>query len=221
MEAKEVTSESKISQEKIKRVIKCIVFAILIIAYFLILQYAATKMQVERLVEDIKIFSGTFLIVGIIFIEQAYKEDNGYKAVNGIEMLILSAYTLSIMHIVTKYGYELKTYIWYSLYFVVIYYIIKATVVYTAGKKEYLDGFNDIAEIVKDEPQKKEAKRKKTTSNQTTKKRKKSNAPRTKAVYKEKKITSSTNKKQNKTTRKAKRMTATSSKKLGNKNNKN
>ena len=58
-------------------------------------------------------------------------------------------------------------------------------------------------------------------SNQTTKKRKKSNAPRTKAVYKEKKLTNATNKKQNKTTKKGKRMTATSSRKLGNNNNKN
>ena len=36
--------------------------------------------------------------------------------------------------------------------------------VFTLGKKQYIESFNDIAEIVKDEPQKKEAtKRKKTT----------------------------------------------------------
>ncbi len=221
MKTKEVTTKPNISKEKIKKVINCVVVAILVIAYFLILQLAATKMQKERLIEDIKVFSGAFLVFGIILIEQAYKRDDGYKAIDGIEMLVLSAYTLSIMHIITKYGYELRTYIWYSLYIVIIYYIIKATIVYTAGNKKYLDGFNDIAEIINDEPQKKEAKRKKTVNTKTTKKRKKSNAPRTKAVYKEKKLTNATNKKQNKTTKKGKRMTATSSRKLGNNNNKN
>ena len=42
----------------------------------------------------------------------------------------------------------------------VVYYILKSAIIYTKGKKEELDSFSDIKEIVKDEPIKKATKRK-------------------------------------------------------------
>lgn len=126
----------------------------------MILAYATTKMNVDRLAEDIKIFAGAFLAIGILILELAYKQDNGKKAITGIEFLVLSIHSLSIMHIVNLFKYDLKKYLFISAIVTSVYYIIKGIVVYTREKREYLKGLSDIADIVKeDEPVKKEAKK--------------------------------------------------------------
>lgn len=117
-------------------------------------------MNVDRLAEDIKIFAGAFLAIGILILELAYKQDNGKKAITGIEFLVLSIHSLSIMHIVNLFKYDLKKYLFISAIVTSVYYIIKGIVVYTREKREYLKGLSDIADIVKeDEPVKKEAKK--------------------------------------------------------------
>ncbi len=143
-----------------KTILKNVLKAIGIICYFLILAYATTKMNVDRLAEDIKIFAGAFLAIGILILELAYKQDNGKKAITGIEFLVLSIHSLSIMHIVNLFKYDLKKYLFISAIVTSVYYIIKGIVVYTREKREYLKGLSDIADIVKeDEPVKKEAKK--------------------------------------------------------------
>ena len=159
-----------ISQDIVKRVFKNLIAGVLIIVYFMILNLANNKLQTERLVGDIKVFAGTFLVLGIIFLEQAYRKDEGYRAVNGIEMIVLSAHTLSSMYVITKYQYDFFAYMATSSCIVAVYYVVKAMIVYTIGKKQYLDKFNDISEIVKDEPQKKEAKKRKITKAEPVKK---------------------------------------------------
>lgn len=152
-----------ISQDNLKKVFKSVLIGIGVIVYLLIIILAFERMKLERLLEDLKIFAGTFLVIGIIFLEQAYKRDDGFKAINGIEMWIISAYTLSMRHAITVLQFDIPTYIWNSVYVVAIYYVIKAFISYTYGKKQYLNSFNDIAEIVKEEPQKKTATKKRTT----------------------------------------------------------
>lgn len=141
-----------------KTIFKNVLKAIGIMCYFIILNFAYTRMNLDRLVGDIEVFSGVFLILGILALEKAYKKDNGEIAVTGIELLALSIHSLSIMHIITMFQYDFRLYLLTSSYIIAIYYVLKAIVVYTKERREYLKGLRDISEIVKeDEPIKKEA----------------------------------------------------------------
>lgn len=166
-EIKEIHEKRKkvpkeISQEIAKKIFKNIIKAIFIILYFMILNLAYTKMQEARLVEDLKVFAGAFLIAGLIGLEYAYKNDKGSIAITGIEMIALSMHTLSIMHICTFLKYDFRIYLLTSSYIFSIYYVLKSIVIYTKERKTYLESLSDISDIVKkEEPIKKEAKKSK------------------------------------------------------------
>lgn len=143
-----------------KKIGKNLSRALCIIIYFIILFFAYTRMNLDRLAQDIQVFSGAFLILGILALEKAYKKDSGEVAITGIELLALSIYSLSIMHMITLLKYDFKSYMLISSGIVVIYYVLKVIIIYTKDKKEYLKGLSDISKIVKeDEPIKKEAKK--------------------------------------------------------------
>lgn len=150
----------EISQEILKKMFKDLLKAVGIMLYFIILNLAYSTIKQERLVGDIEIFAGAFLVVGIVFLERAYKKDSGSIALTGIEFLVLSLHSLSIMHIITLFKYDFRFYLLTSSYIFSIYYVLKAILLYTKGRKAYLDSLSDISEIVKkEEPIKKEAKK--------------------------------------------------------------
>ena len=143
-----------------KKIEKNLSRALCIIIYFIILFFAYTRMNLDRLAQDIQVFSGAFLVLGILELEKAYKKDSGEVAITGIELLALSIHSLSIMHMITLLKYDFKSYMLISSGIVVIYYVLKVIIIYTKDKKEYLKGLSDISKIVKeDEPIKKEAKK--------------------------------------------------------------
>lgn len=143
-----------------KKIEKNLSKALCIIIYFIILFFAYTRMNLDRLAQDIQVFSGAFLVLGILALEKAYKKDSGEVAITGIELLVLSIHSLSIMHMITLLKYDFKSYMLISSGIVVIYYVLKVIIIYTKDKKEYLKGLSDISKIVKeDEPIKKEAKK--------------------------------------------------------------
>ena len=155
----------------LKNVLKNIVIIAIILVFFFILNMANQNIEHSRFFEDIKIFAGAFLIIGIVFLEQSYKRKSGYKAVQGIEMIVFSAHTLSALYVITKYGFGYEKYLEYSAIVVAIYFVLKSIIVYTMGTKAYINRFYDVSEIVKDEPQKKEATKKKIEKNVTKGKR--------------------------------------------------
>lgn len=143
-----------------KKIEKNLSRALCIIIYFIILFFAYTRMNLDRLAQDIQVFSGAFLVLGILALEKAYKKDSGEVAITGIELIALSIHSLSIMHMITLLKYDFKSYMLISSGIVVIYYVLKVIIIYTKDKKEYLKGLSDISKIVKeDEPIKKEAKK--------------------------------------------------------------
>ncbi len=150
----------EISQQILKEMFRSLLNAVVITLYFFILNLAYSAMKEERLVNDIKIFSGVFLVLGIYFLEKAYKKDSGIDALSGIEFSILSLHSLSIMHIITLFKYDFRLYLLASSYIFSSYFVLKAIILYTKGRREYLRKLSDIPEIVKkDEPVKKEARK--------------------------------------------------------------
>lgn len=160
MQQKKLPKE--ISQEILKKIFKNLLIAVGIMCYFIILNLAYSNMKQERLLGDIEVFAGVFLVTGIALLEIAYKKDNDSIAVTAIEVLILSLHSLSIMHVISLLKYDFRIYLLTSSYVFSIYYVLKSIILYTKGRKEYLNSFSDISEIVKkEEPIKKEAKKKK------------------------------------------------------------
>lgn len=103
------------------------------------------------------------LVASITFFEVAYKKDSGRIAINGIELLLLACFALTMEYIKTRFKVDIKIYtaIWCITF--LLYYLLKMMIIYTSGRKKQLNSLSDIAEIVKeDEPTKKTAiKRKK------------------------------------------------------------
>jgi hypothetical protein len=193
-----------------KVIFKNLLRAIGVMCYFIVLNIAYTRMNLDRLVEDIKVFSGTFLVLGILALEKAYKEDSGKIAITGIELLVLSMHSLSIMHVITLYKYDFRLYLLVSSYVIAIYYVLKAIFNYTKERKEYLKSLSDISEIVKeDEPIKKEAKKRNTEGEEKTSKTPKTktakNRPVNKTKNKENKTGNKKTKKSSKTKKKIKK----------------
>ena len=146
-------------------VFKNLLKAIGIMAYFIVLNFAYTRMNVERLMNDIEVFSGIFLVIGLVMLERAYKQDSGKMALSGIELLCLSMHSLSINHVIAFYQYDFRFYLLTSSYVFAIYYVLKSIIIYTREKRQYLKNMSDISEIVKEEPIKKEAKKRRKVRN--------------------------------------------------------
>ncbi len=158
--SKENKIPKEISQEMLKKMFWNVLKAVIITFYFMILNIAYSVMNEERLINDIEVFASVFLLIGIIFIEKAYKKDSGSNAITGVEFLVLSLHSLSIMHIITLFKYDFRFYLLTSSYVFSIYYVLKAIILYTKATRDYLHSLSDIPEIVKkDEPIKKEARK--------------------------------------------------------------
>jgi len=154
----------EVSQEIIKKIFKNLLKTAGIMVYFIFLNIIFKNTEGETLDTYIQVFSCIFLAAGIILIEKAYKKDSGTIAINGIEFLVLALHSLSIMHITTLLKYDVKFYLLTSSYVFAIYYVLKSIVLYTKGRKDYLNSLSDISEIVKkEEPIKKEAKKRSET----------------------------------------------------------
>ena len=198
----------EVNEKYMKKIYLNILKAIIIVTYFLVLNLACEKVSALYLERGIELCTMVFLIIAIGVFEMAYKKDDDDLAIQGIEILVLSAYTLTSQHITKKYNFDFKTYSLVASYIFAIYFILKCIVVYTKGRKEMAENMSDIKEIVKkEEPIKKEA-TKKTVENKAKKNKKeeiteskaKSTTSKTDKTEKKKTTTTKKPEKENKTT---------------------
>ena len=143
------------------KVFENIIIAVAIMLYFIIINFSYYRLDTNNLIMMLKIASIIILLFSIIIFEIAYKKDNGKIAIYGIEILVLASHVLSIMQVVEIVKIKFTIYILISSYTFAIYYILKAIILYTIDKRNYLKGLSDIKEIVNNEPIKKEATKKK------------------------------------------------------------
>lgn len=151
--------------KKIKQIISQnvfinLIYITLITIYFIFFNIIKKYINPDIFLIYIKITSFVFLILTILIFEKAYKDDNDAIALNGLEFLVLSIFSLLILYIPRVFKISDTTYILSGLCLFIEYYVIKNILIYTRERKEELDKLSDIKEIVKDEPIKKETKRK-------------------------------------------------------------
>lgn len=152
----------EVSEKYMKKIYLNVLKAIIIVLYFFVLNVACENVNPQYLKKGIELCTMILLFISIFIFEWAYRKDDDDLAIQGIEILILSAYTLTSQHITKKFDFPLKNYLLVASYIFAIYFILKCIVVYTKGRKEMAENLSDIKEIVqKDEPVKKEATKKK------------------------------------------------------------
>ena len=154
------------NKDTIKTIFFNILKAIALILYFFAINIALKYIEEKVIYEYIKIFSIVYLLFGIIYLEKAYKNDSTKSVVFAIELFIISAHTLSIEYVISKFKFELQIYLLCSSYIFAIYYVLKSIIIYTKAKAKYMKSFSDVPEIVKNEkPIVKEAKKKEEKEN--------------------------------------------------------
>lgn len=151
----------EVNEKYLKEIYLNILKAIIVVLYFFVLNLACEKVSAIYLERGIQIFTMIFLFIAIYIFEKAYKKDDDNLAIQGIEILILSAYTLTSRHITNKFNFEFKTYSLVASYIFAIYFILKCIIIYTKGRREIAENYSDVREIVKkEEPVIKEATKK-------------------------------------------------------------
>lgn len=180
----------------LKKIFYNLIIAIVVMAYFVILNFAYANVNTEIITLGMKISTLVIMLVGIIFLEIAYKKDSETFALNGIEFLVLAAHSLSIKHVVQILNLDFQLYVLVSSYLFSIYYVLKTIIIYTNDKRKYLKGLSDIPDIVKDEePIKKEATKKKVEDKEVKNEEKEEKPKTMKTTTKKASTTKSTAKK--------------------------
>ena len=169
---KKIIEKKEVDEKYLKKIYINVLKAIIVVVYFLVMNLACENMETQYFERGVQLCTMIFLFISIFFFELAYRKDEDDLAIQGIEVLILSAFTLTSKHISKKFNFDFKNYSLVASYIYAIYFVLKGIVVYTKGRREIAENLSDIREIVKkDEPIKKEAtKKKKEDIDETVKK---------------------------------------------------
>lgn len=176
-----------------KKLFTNLIFCIIFIIYITGIILGKSMLKEEMFINYYKIASMVSLLIAIILFECAYKKDNGYIALYGIEIFVISLVTLFLKNILK---FEIPMWFKISGLYVCIYYLIKCLIIYKREKNIYLRQNNDLQEITKKESQDKlktimEQKNKENIDKEKTKKK----------TNTEKKSVSTTKKKKDATTK--------------------
>ena len=88
-------------------------------------------------VVDLKVFSVTILVFSLGILEYAYKKKSGMHAIHGIEFLMLSLVTLSLIYVNLVWTNKFIPITILISYIFAIYYIAKSMRIYSKMKKQY------------------------------------------------------------------------------------
>ena len=121
-------------QKARKSVLRNILIAIMICIYFLFISLGTKTIPATEYVLDLKTFAIFIVIISIVIFEKAYKKDENYLALHGIEMTVVGILTLVILYFYSI-SYEYFSYILCSILgLVVVYYIIKSIIILIRNK---------------------------------------------------------------------------------------
>lgn len=154
---KENNSNEKnvIIEETKKQILKNSIVAILIILYLLVTFITYSVIQDNIFSRPWQVITMILVITSIVFFEIAYKKDSGIIAINGIEVLVLAFFTLTMSYIKSRFNIDIKICIIICSIIFLVYFLLKTMIIYTSGRKKELKSYSDIAEIVKEDMPKK------------------------------------------------------------------
>lgn len=146
---KTMKNKKKVPKEEIEKINKIlfrnIILAVCIITYFIFLNLGHINIKPDVYQTDLKVFSMCTLLIAIVLLEMAYKKDSGEFALYGVEMIVLSLITVSLIYInlmfSTRYVYIISA----VSYIFAIYYLVKSMIIYIRKRKKYfVSGMKEI-----------------------------------------------------------------------------
>lgn len=154
-------TKQEVDEKYLKEIHFNIVKAIITLTYFLFLNYMYVTLEIHPFERFIQFCTMILLFATIYIFERAYNKDYDKLALQGIELLVFSACTLTIQYITKKFGFSFQNYSATLGYIFSIYFVLRGIIIYTQGRKKIVDNYSDIKEILKkEEPIKKEATKK-------------------------------------------------------------
>lgn len=149
---KEIENKRKLPEE-IKKDIKKKILHNLILALIIILYLDAVNILFNKLENNMfeKIMKFVALgidVITVILFEIAYRRKSKRIFIVGIELLICSIFSLYVPYIYLFTN--LKNVITICLEIIIIYYIIKAFIIFKGRQFEYQNNLSDVKEILKD-----------------------------------------------------------------------
>ena len=108
--------------------------AILVTIYFLFIDLGINSIPITVYIQDLKTFTIFIVLIAIVIFEKAYKKDENYLALHGIEMVVIGIETLLILQLYST-GNEYFKYVLLGITLgMLAYYIIKCLIIYIRYK---------------------------------------------------------------------------------------
>ncbi len=127
----EIKKSKKDSKDKVKNsnlrknLVRNLSIAIIITIYFLFIDLGINSIPVTVYMLDLKTFAIFIAIISIVIFEKAYKKDENYLAIHGIEMCAVGIETLLLLQLYSA-GNEYFNYILLAITLgMIVYYFIK------------------------------------------------------------------------------------------------
>ena len=134
-----------------KKVFENILYAIIILIYFILINIGCKLLEQNIFIIGLKICSIASIIITIGVFEYAYKKESGKHTIHGIELLILSICTLMSRRIYKIHNRKfISAMVSIALLFA-IYYVSRAIIIYVKEKAKAKKTTNDIFKISKKE----------------------------------------------------------------------
>lgn len=136
----EIKESRKESKDKVKnsslrkKLVRNLVITILVTIYFLFIDLGINSIPITAYILDLKTFSVFIAIISIVIFERAYKKDENYLAIHGIEMVVVGIETLLLLQLYSV-GNEYFNYILLGITLgMIVYYLLKCLCIYVRYK---------------------------------------------------------------------------------------
>lgn len=136
-EIKSTKEEKKANpkNQKIKKdILRNLLIGIIVTVYFIFIALGVTTIPVTEYALDLKTFAIFTAIISIIIFERAYKKDENYLALHGIEMILVGIETLVILQLYLVESSYFKNILMGIIIGMILYYIIKSIIIYIRSK---------------------------------------------------------------------------------------
>lgn len=133
-----------------KKIFQDLVVAVIIMAYFCIINITYYKLESYKFEEYLKYFALGIILFTVISFEIAYRKNSINIGIIGIELLACGILTLYIPYIFLHTTSALRVSIMILPAFLVVYYGIKSIIIFKQNQFQYRSNLSDVKEIVKE-----------------------------------------------------------------------
>lgn len=133
------------------KIFQDLVVAVIIMAYFCIINITYYKLEAVKFEEYLKYFALGIILATVISFEIAYRKNSINLGIIGMELLLCGILTLYIPYIFLHTTSALRISIMILPVALIIYYAIKCIIIFKQKQIQYRSNLSDVKEILKDD----------------------------------------------------------------------